>query len=170
NRHVDDLFAPLGSQWQSVSGKLASMRRLLGLGLIGLVGAVSVIAAVAAFGISTLGVTLGLLVLMLAVAGGGWLYSWAGRNAGSWGYADDADDLLVTGGVLFRRLVAIPYGRMQYVDVKAGPVQRWYGIATVTLHTASTATAAQIPGVSADEARALRNRLTEMGEAHGAGL
>ena len=167
---MDVLFAPLGSKWQPVSDKLASMRRLIALPLIALAAAVGVIIVVAVFGTSAWGVGLIALLVVLALASGLWLSGWAGRNARSWGYAENADDLLVTGGVMFRRLVAIPYGRMQFVDVKAGPVQRWYGIATVTLHTASTATAAQIPGVLADDARALRNRLTEMGEAHGAGL
>jgi len=99
-----------------------------------------------------------------------WTWSWAARNTASWGYAEDEDDLLVTGGVMFRRLVAVPYGRMQFVDVQAGPVDRAFGIASVTLHTASTETAATIPGLPADEATRLRNRLTELGESHGAGL
>ena len=79
-------------------------------------------------------------------------------------------NLLVTGGVMFRRLVAVPYGRMQFVDMQAGPIDRAFGIASVTLHTASTETAATIPGLPADEATRLRNRLTELGESHGAGL
>lgn len=110
------------------------------------------------------GLALGLLVLA------GWLWAWAGRNARSWGYLETDDDLLVTGGVMFRRLVAVPYGRMQYVDVEAGPLDRSFGIATVTLHTASTRTAATIPGLPSEEATRLRNRLTELGETHGAGL
>lgn len=109
-----------------------------------------------------------LLVVVVAVAVFTWF--WAGRNQRSWGYAEAEDDLLVTSGVMFRRLVAVPYGRMQFVDVSAGPIARRLGIATVTLHTASTETAADIPGVPADEARRLRNRLTELGEAHGAGV
>ena len=71
---------------------------------------------------------------------------------------------------MFKRLVAIPYGRMQFVDVEAGPLARAYGVATVTLHTASPETAADIPGLPAAEATRLRNRLTELGEAHGAGV
>lgn len=167
---MDVLFAPLGSQWQPVSGRLASMRRLIALPLIALAAITGLIVVVIICSFSAWGIGLVVLVVTSALSSGLWVSGWAGRNARSWGYAENADDLLVTGGVMFRRLVAIPYGRMQFVDVKAGPVQRWYGIATVTLHTASTATAAQIPGVLAEDARALRNRLTEMGEAHGAGL
>lgn len=113
---------------------------------------------------------IGVLVAALSLAGGAWGCVWAGRNQRSWGYAENADDLLVTRGVMFKRLVAIPYGRMQFVDVQAGPLARAFGIASVTLHTASTETAADIPGLSAVEATRLRNRLTELGEAHGAGV
>jgi membrane protein YdbS with pleckstrin-like domain len=111
-----------------------------------------------------------LVLAVVALATAAWTWRWAARNTASWGYAEQEDDLLVTGGVLFRRLVAVPYGRMQFVDVQAGPVDRRFGIATVTLHTASTETAADIPGLPAEEARRLRNRLTELGESHGAGL
>lgn len=163
---MDELFTPPSGDWQRVSPKLATIRRIL----------ILVPAAV----ILTAGVLLllmlpdlwwiGGLLIGLAVAAAGWGWVWAGRNQRSWGYAENADDLLVTRGVMFKRLVAIPYGRMQFVDVQAGPLDRAYGVATVTLHTASTETAADIPGLPAAEATRLRNRLTELGEAHGAGV
>lgn len=167
---MDDLFAPLESPWQRVSPKLATARRLIGLPIIAVIGtgAVVVLWVIDVNAGYTWLLPAGLLLVTLI--GMWWFWFWAGRNARSWGYAENADDLLVTGGVMFRRLVAIPYGRMQYVDVKAGPIQRWFGIASVTLHTASTETAAEIPGVLSDDARVLRNRLTEIGEAHGAGI
>ena len=40
-------------------------------------------------------------------------------------------------GIVFRQLVVVPYGRMQYVDVNAGPLARRFRIASVQLHTAS---------------------------------
>ena len=66
-------------------------------------------------------------------------------------------------------LVVVPYGRMQYVDVQAGPLDRAFGIARVQLHTASPGTSAHIPGLAADEAARLRDRLTSLGEAQAAG-
>ena len=111
-----------------------------------------------------------LVPTVVAVLVAAWIWGWAGRNQRAWGYLESDSELLVTRGVMFRRLVAIPYGRMQYVDMTAGPLARRLGIATVTLHTASTETAAEIPGVPEAEARRLRDRLTEIGESHGAGL
>lgn len=163
---VDELFSPASGAWQQVSPRLATSRR------IALVGAAAIVTVA---GIVAVAVTPGLwwigsLVAAVGVVSGLWAWVWAGRNQRSWGYAENADDLLVTRGVMFKRLVAIPYGRMQFVDVQAGPLARAFGIATVTLHTASAETAADIPGLPAAEATRLRNRLTELGESRGAGL
>ena len=92
------------------------------------------------------------------------------RRYRAWGYYEREDDLLVRRGVLVRRLSVVPYGRMQYVDVVAGPLARRYGLATVTLHTAAAATDAFVPGLRADEATRLRDRLAALGEARQAGL
>jgi len=163
---VDDLFTPPSGDWQRVSPKLATIRRILILVPSGVLVVVGVVLLLTLPDLPWIG---GVLIV-LALGGASWGWAWAGRNQRSWGYAENADDLLVTRGVLFKRLVAIPYGRMQFVDVEAGPLARAYGVATVTLHTASPETAADIPGLPAAEATRLRNRLTELGEAHGAGV
>jgi hypothetical protein len=92
------------------------------------------------------------------------------RGIRSWGYAERADDLLVRHGLLVRRLSIVPYGRMQFVDVTAGPVDRLFGLATVQLHTAAAASDARIPGLAPQEAARLRDRLTALGEARAEGL
>lgn len=110
----------------------------------------------------------GAVVLALGVFG--WVWWLIGRNWASWGYAERGDDLLLTHGVLVKTLVVVPYGRMQFVDVRAGPVERRFGIATVQLHTATPETDAQIPGLTPSEAERLRDRLAALGEARAAGL
>jgi hypothetical protein len=92
------------------------------------------------------------------------------RRIRSWGYAERADDLLVRHGLLFRRLSIVPYGRMQFVDVTAGPLERVLGLATVQLHTAAAASDARIPGLCPAEATRLRDRLSALGEARAEGL
>jgi membrane protein YdbS with pleckstrin-like domain len=106
------------------------------------------------------------LVVVAAVTG--WVL--VGRNARWWGYAERDEDLYVKHGALFRRLVVVPYGRMQYVDVQSGPLERAFRVATVHLHTASPHTSARIPGLPAAEAARLRDRLTSLGESQAAGL
>lgn len=109
----------------------------------------------------------GVLLVAVALVWGLWLIP---RNWRAWGYAERDDDLLVKHGVLFRKLSVVPYGRMQFVDLRSGPLERRVGIATVQLHTASPATDASIPGLPPDEAARLRDRLAALGEARAAGL
>lgn len=92
------------------------------------------------------------------------------RRYRSWGYAEREDDLLVQRGLMFKRLTVVPYGRMQFVDVTAGPIERIFGLATVQLHTAAAATDAKIPGLDSGEAQRLRDQLASLGEAKAAGL
>ncbi|MBT2413714.1 PH domain-containing protein [Streptomyces sp. ISL-12] len=99
-----------------------------------------------------------------------WGWAMLERNWRSWRYAERADDLLITRGVLWRKETVVPYGRMQLVEVTSGPVERYFGLASVQLHTAAAATDATIPGLDPAEAERLRDRLTELGEARSAGL
>lgn len=125
---------------------------------------------------------LGALALAIVVGSGAWivpavlaaLLAWAWwlipRQVRAIGYAELEDDLIIRKGVLFRTLSVVPYGRMQYVDVQAGPLTRRAGIAQVQLHTASASSDASIPGLPEPEAARLRDRLTDAGEARLAGL
>jgi membrane protein YdbS with pleckstrin-like domain len=92
------------------------------------------------------------------------------RSIRAWGYAERAEDLLVRHGLLVRRLSIVPYARMQFVDVTAGPLERAAGLATVTLHTAAAASDATVPGLEAAEATRLRDRLAALGEIREEGL
>jgi membrane protein YdbS with pleckstrin-like domain len=131
--------------------------------LIALLLAVSVTVA--------LGATLALVIAVICViAAGASADVVAGRRVRAWGYAERADDLLVKRGVMFRRTSVIPYGRMQYIEVTAGPFERAFGLATVQMHTAAAASDARIPGLPAEEAARLRDQLTSLGEANAMGL
>ena len=92
------------------------------------------------------------------------------RRIQVWAYREREDDLLVRRGVLFARLSIVPYGRMQFIDVTAGPIDRLFGLATVQLHTAAAATDARIPGLLRADADQLRDRLAAVGEARATGL
>ena len=151
--------------WQQPSPRLRSMRRaqfLLTLGVLALPGAVAAV---------LLGQSLiAAAVVALAVIGTLTVWTVTARQWRAWGYAEREADLLVRHGVLVRRLSVVPYGRMQFVDVTAGPVDRWLGLATVHMHTAAAASDARIPGLPTAEAARLRDRLATLGEARAAGL
>ena len=113
------------------------------------------------------GAGLGAVVAMAAIAAG-WFVE-RGRYR-SWGYLERDQDLVVRRGLLFRRLTVVPFGRMQFVDVSAGPVDRIFDLATVQLHTAAAATDARIPGLRSADATRLRDRLAALGEARSSGI
>jgi membrane protein YdbS with pleckstrin-like domain len=96
--------------------------------------------------------------------------SFTRRRFRSWVYTERDEDLIVERGVMIRRLSVVPYGRMQFVDVSAGPIDRVFRLATVKLHTAAAASDARIPGLERAEAARLRDRLAALGEAKAAGL
>lgn len=92
------------------------------------------------------------------------------RRVAAWGFAERDEDLMVRRGVLVRRLSVIPYGRMQFIDVTAGPVERSLGLATLRMHTAAAASDARIPGLDQAMAARLRDQLADLGQAQAAGL
>ncbi|WP_026532271.1 PH domain-containing protein [Arthrobacter sp. H41] len=92
------------------------------------------------------------------------------RQVAAIGYAERDDDLLVRRGVFFQRTLVVPYGRMQYVDVAVGPIERAFGLCTLKLHTASPTTNASIAGLPTAEGARLREQLSARGEARLAGL
>jgi uncharacterized protein len=96
---------------------------------------------------------------------------WFVRNRfHAWGYLEREEDLEVRRGVMIQRLSVVPYGRMQFVEITTGPMERLFGLATVKLHTAAAASDARIPGLHPEEAARLRDRLAALGEAKAAGL
>jgi membrane protein YdbS with pleckstrin-like domain len=157
-------FDPADVTWQRVSPRLAIARRVLLTAL----AAVVVAGCVVMFALSGDGwVLVGVPLVLLAA---GWAWWVVGRQTRAIGYAEREDDLLVRRGVMFRNLVVVPYGRMQYVDVTAGLLEQWLGVATVRLHTAAAATDARIPGLPASDAAVLRDRLAQKGESRSIGL
>lgn len=163
---ADQAFAPgAGLRWSPISRRHA-WHRLLTAVLwaipVGGVGAFIVWrnGTVVAASMWVAAVVLGVILT--------WVVAELDRRA--YGYAERGDDLIVTHGVLVRRLIVVPYGRMQFVDVTAGLLERWMGVATVRMHTAAAATDATIPGLPTAEAALLRDRLAQKGEERGMGL
>jgi len=73
------------------------------------------------------------------------------------GYQISADRLRVVRGLMFRSDTVVPFGRVQHIDVAQGPIERFFGIATLTLHTAGNHNASvALPGLGEELARAMR--------------
>lgn len=86
------------------------------------------------------------------------------------GYQLRTDDLIFRRGILFRRQVAVPYGRLQLVDVSRGPISRLLGLSELRLVTAAVSTGVTIPGLPQAEAEELRDHLISVAETRRAGL
>lgn len=162
---LGEAFDPAGAEWTTVSPALATMRRTIAVAVAVVIVLLTAGPAMFAGAPAFAG---GALIVIAAVVALVWRL--IGRGHRAWGYTERADDLLVRRGVAFRKLVVVPYGRMQFVDVSAGPLQRAFGLATVQLHTAAAATDARIPGLPPAEAARLRDRLAARGESRSAGL
>ncbi len=79
------------------------------------------------------------------------------RRYNARGYQMSADRLRVVRGVLWHSDTVVPFGRVQHIDVHQGPIDRFFGIATLTLHTAGSHNASvNLPGLGADLARTMR--------------
>ncbi|ANE05254.1 PH domain-containing protein [Corynebacterium crudilactis] len=86
------------------------------------------------------------------------------------GWLETSDELLITKGKLWHSFTVVPYGRIQFVDVTAGPLDRIFGMKKVQLHTASASSDSTIEGLPALEADTLRERLAEKARERMSGL
>jgi membrane protein YdbS with pleckstrin-like domain len=79
-----------------------------------------------------------------------------------WRFALRDEDLWIRRGVVWRSTSVIPYARLQFVDTTQGPLDRMFGLSQLVVHTAAPGTSGQLPGLAADEAEALRERLAHV--------
>jgi membrane protein YdbS with pleckstrin-like domain len=75
-----------------------------------------------------------LLALFLLFA-----YKWPAAHHRRLRYLVDEGGLRIRRGVFWRKVIWIPISRVQHTDHSQGPVQRSFGLATLTVHTAGTA-------------------------------
>ena len=164
-QHVDALTPwPDKVAWRPVSPKLITVELIArGIGVLVLLAGLGVGWALAPYWLWPAGMG---VVVAYAI----WRSIVTFRAVRAWGYAERDQDLLVKHGLLIRRLSIVPYARMQFVDVTAGPLERAFGLATVQLHTAAAASDAKVPGLPPEEAARLRDRLTALGENRAEGL
>lgn len=83
-----------------------------------------------------------------------------GRRYRAWGYREEEDELHIRNGLLVRVQTAVPFARVQHIDLAQGPIERRYGLARLILHTAGTRGASiPLPGLAREEAEAMRDRI-----------
>jgi len=83
-----------------------------------------------------------------------------GRRYRAWGFVEEDDELHIRHGLWIRVQTAVPFGRVQHIDVAQGPIERRFGLARLILHTAGTRSAAiPLPGLAHSDAEAMRDRI-----------
>lgn len=92
------------------------------------------------------------------------------RQARALGYMLRDDDIVFRRGILWQRMVAVPYGRLQLVDITHGPLDRAFGIAKLKMVTAAATTGVEIPGLGREASEALRDTLIRVAETRRTGL
>ncbi len=161
----DPLFAPPHSEWRRpVSGYIAA-RRITTLITWLIVFGVPV-GALTAFAPWPFAVSVGAAGLIVLV----WRVIRVAALCRAHGYAEMDQELYLTKGIWFQSLTVVPYGRMQVVEVERDLFERWFGIATVRLVTASSDTDANIPGLTPEDALSLRDRLADRSDPYTSGL
>ncbi|HJE52338.1 MAG TPA: PH domain-containing protein [Tessaracoccus flavescens] len=162
---MNELFAPPGVEWQRLSPNYLKLKLLM-IPLVWIV----FFGALAALAFWLFPSWVGWTVIGVGVVWLAWRIWRAPRVFRSWGYAERDEDVYLTHGIFFKNLTCVPYGRMQLVQVNSGPLQRAFGLASVQMVTSSTSGSIDIPGLTAADAAALRDRLIEHGENQQAGI
>src|SRR5690606_2983140 len=146
---------PTDLDWQPMAGDLRTV------GLLGMGVRMLILAVVLAVPLVIWSGPIGLLYALGAAAALAALRAWViVRAVRAWGFAEREKDLLVKHGLLFRELSIVPYGRIQLVDLKAGPIERAFSLTTVQIRTAALGAVTEIPGLDPMVAEQLRDRLS----------
>lgn len=86
--------------------------------------------------------------------------SFPARRMQRWGYKIGEGQLRVARGWLFRTDTIVPFVRVQHIDVGQGPVERWFGLSHLVVHTSGTHNSTvTLPGLHADLAAAMRETI-----------
>lgn len=82
------------------------------------------------------------------------------RRAARWGFRIGEGQLRVARGWLLRTDTIVPFVRVQHIDVGQGPVERWFGLSHLIVHTSGTHNSMVVlPGLHADLAAAMRETI-----------
>jgi membrane protein YdbS with pleckstrin-like domain len=149
--------------WRAVSPKLTLVRLIT----LAITLAVPLIASIASAVLVTRWLWIATAVIVVIGLWSAWVIA---RQVSAISWIELDEELVIRKGRIFRSLVSVPYGRLQYVDVQSGPLMRAFGLAQIELHTSSPQSGGDLSGLTVAEAEELRTRLAARGESQRAGL
>ena len=113
----------------------------------------------------------GLVVVAVFGLWGLWWILTTPRRTRALGYALESNHLMARRGIVFRSMSSMPYGRIQYVDVDSGLLERMCGVARLTVRTAGTTTGTMVLfGIPLNVAEELRADLVRRADERMAAL
>jgi membrane protein YdbS with pleckstrin-like domain len=137
-------------------------------GLVGATALTAVVGALEALVLGPSGVTPlapGALTVSAGVLSFAHAIFWPKLRYRYWGWMVDDSRVIIDKGVIWRSRSLIPRVRVQHVDTRTSPLQRWFGLSSLIVYTAGTRGAdVEIPGLAADEAERLREEIARVEE------
>lgn len=147
----DDALTQLHPNYKS-----ALRAQIVLFGIPILVAALVVEAAIAEQGVLPSGVVAGVVMLIILI----FVIRLPSRRFNARGYHMSDDRLRVVRGIWWRSDTVVPFGRVQHIDVDQGPLERFFGISTLTLHTAGNHNASvHLPGLEKELAGTMREEI-----------
>ncbi len=154
------------TQWQSFDPRNIDYERTAGWIAIAVVGLIMV------FGLTITGIATWPNWMVLGIAGSVCLLVLGflvfiniyipplSHSRAAW--SCDARGFQIRKGIWWRKVTSVPRSRVQHTDVHQGPMQRSYGLAKLTIHTAGTQNSTvEVEGLNHQVAMQLRDVLIE---------
>ena len=160
-------------QWVPAASRYLTVRYIHTLSALALpiLAGVAVYCAGAFFGGPEALRIVGLVVVAVFGLWGLWWILTTPRRTRALGYALESNHLMARRGIVFRSMSSMPYGRIQYVDVDSGPLERMCGVARLTVRTAGTTTGTMVLfGIPLNVAEELRTDLVRRADERMAAL
>ncbi len=149
------------TDWQLLHPAVATIRRSIVLGLGLLVSALLTVFTLLSDRTSSPWYGVVIACLLIGMVPAALIAVFVTRRCKSWRYRFGDEALEVHHGVWWRTLAAVPYQRIQQVEVEHGPLQRRFGVVSLALRTASATSLGTLPGIAVDDAEAVRRMLLQ---------
>ena len=148
--------------WEKPERKVVSYWRISGLIGALLFGALLAVQSLVFFLMKSPHIALAFLggVALIVILRGSWVLLSSHLRYRRLSFVSDSLRLRIRYGVLVHREKIIPVSRLQHVDIDQGPLERWFGLASLTVFTAGGRGATfRVSGLTPSRAEALREQI-----------
>jgi membrane protein YdbS with pleckstrin-like domain len=162
----EDEALPVPSGRQSLdpaSVKAARIASWISTALVAVTAAMGMVVLAFAVELSAIGLIAAAFGAGVFLAFLGWMsHTWPVRTYRRTTWRVDEEGIEVRRGVLWRHVISVPRERIQHTDVSQGPLERRFGLATLSVHTAGNHEyEIQLSGLSRPLALGVRDSLLE---------